>query len=131
MRNGAKMVFFKIYGMYQNRLEVVEGTEVESYLQKVRTNAMASQRKATHKIGTPVLCRKSCTLCPSTTTGVIQEILSRPTGMPARWTGPSRRVRGRAAALGAWNIRISSVSWMGAAGSHRVARDGRSAADLS
>ena len=54
MRSGAKMVFFNIAVFEKNGQRVVEGTELESDLEELHSDSIASQRKGTHKIQTPM-----------------------------------------------------------------------------
>jgi hypothetical protein len=56
MRSGAKVVFFNIAVLEKNGQRVVEGTELESDLEELHSDSIASQRKGTHKIQTQMFC---------------------------------------------------------------------------
>ena len=56
MRSGAKVVFFNIAVLEKNGQRVVEGTELESDLEELHSDFIASQRKGTHKIRTSMFC---------------------------------------------------------------------------
>ena len=71
MRSGAKMVFFNIAVWLKNGQRVVEGTELESDQQELHSDFIASQRKGTHKIQTPMFDCHDSTFCPSTNTDVL------------------------------------------------------------
>ena len=70
MRSGAKVVFFNIAVLDKNGQRVVEGTELES--QELHSDSIASQRKGTHKIQTPMFNSHDSTFCPSTNTDVLR-----------------------------------------------------------
>ena len=71
MRSGAKVVFFNIAVLEKNGQRVVEGTELESDLEELHSDFIASQRKGTHKIQTPMFDCHDSTFCPSTNTDVL------------------------------------------------------------
>ena len=50
---------------------MVEGTELESDQQELHSDFIASQRKGTHKIQTPMFDCHDSTFCPSTNTDVL------------------------------------------------------------